>query len=421
MRHTASLLALILAASVASGAGAQDPVEPPATAPVVAPEPDQPPPSPPPPPIQGVDVAPLVAPDAFSTPGRDTGLPPGLWSGASVATARVVLPLLATKPLTPAGQQLARRVLATGAPGPAGAGSDPVLVAARASALSAVGDPKAAAVLLSRAPGLDRSPELSRAAAEIALLAGDDARACEVAEGLSAGRDDIYWLRLRAYCQVLAGKTAQTQARDPIYGRLMAVKLAGAGDPGPASLRNGLDFALSRSLGLDVTAAKPAPAVAAALVSGDPVPPTWDLSVLDPTLEGVASAMVAGQDLPAGGLSALIGAAADADPKSRAKLQGAALLAAALPDILAPDDRARVAAFATPEGKAPAGRSLALDDAARHKLIGETALLSLWTLSDAGTAGPSVADRARIVHALALAGLPIEARSLAVEGLLALK
>jgi hypothetical protein len=377
-----------------------------------------------------VDVATLAAPDAFTTAGRETGLPPGLWRGASVVTARVVLPLLAGKPLTPAGRQLARRVLATGAPGPAGAGTDPALMAARAAALSAAGDPKAAAVLLARAPGLDRNPELARAAAEIALLAGDDARACAVAEGLGAGRDDTYWLRLRAYCQVLSGKTAQaqltfelaqTQARDAIYGRLMAVKLAGAGDPGAASLRNGLDFALSRSLGLDVAAAKPSPAVAAALAGGDPNPPAWDLGVLDPAMAGLAGAMVAAQPLPRGGVSALIAAAAEADAKSRGKLQGAALLAAALAEELAPEDRARLAAFTLPEGKAPAGRNLAVEEASHRKLMGETALLSLWTLADAGAAGPSVADRARIVHALALAGLPTEARALAVEGLLALK
>ena len=40
---------------------------------------------------------------------------------------------------------------------------------------------------------------------------------------------------------------------------------------------------------------------------------------------------------------------------------------------------------------------------------------------DPGAAGPSVADRARIVHALALAGLVPEARALTVEGLLAAK
>ena len=77
--------------------------------------------------------------------------------------------------------------------------------------------------------------------------------------------------------------------------------------------------------------------------------------------------------------------------------------------------------FTLAEGKSPAARNLVLDEAAHRKLMGETALLSLWTLSDAGAAGPAVADRARIVHALALAGLATEARALAVEGLLAPK
>lgn len=401
MRSSACLIALLIATGAAGAAAAQP-----------------------------VDVAILAAPDAFTTPGRDTGLPANLWRGASIATARAVLPLLAAKPLTPAGQQLARRVLATGAPGPAGAGSDPALLAVRASALTATGDPKAAEVLLARAPGLERSPELARAAAESALLAGQDAQACAAAEGLSAGREDIYWLRLRAYCQAIAGKTAQaqltfelaqTQARDAVFGRLMGVKLAGAGDPGAASLRNGLDFALSRSLGLNLEAAKPAPAVAAAMAGGDPRPLSWDLSLLDPALAGLAGDMVAGQTLPAGGVSALIAAAAEADAKSRTRFQGQALLIAALAGDLAPQDRASLAGFAIPEGTASAARNLALEDAARRQLMGETALLALWTLADAGAAGPSVADRARIVHALALAGLTTDARALTVEGLLAAK
>src|SRR5436305_4446539 len=84
-----------------------------------------------------VEVSTLAAPDAFTTPGRDTGLPPTLWRGASLATMRTVLPLLAAKPLSPAAAALARRVLATGAQGPQGAGSDPALAAARANALLA--------------------------------------------------------------------------------------------------------------------------------------------------------------------------------------------------------------------------------------------------------------------------------------------
>src|SRR5204862_4087762 len=109
--------------------------------------------------VAQVEVAPLAAPDAFTTPGRATGLPATLWAGASAQTAKTVLPLLAAKPLSPAAAALARRVLATGAPGPEGAGRDPDLAAARANALMFQGDPKAAAAILAHAPGLDRSSD----------------------------------------------------------------------------------------------------------------------------------------------------------------------------------------------------------------------------------------------------------------------
>jgi hypothetical protein len=75
------------------------------------------------------------------------------------------------------------------------------LAGARASALIALGDVGAATRILDRAPGLDRNAALSQAAAETALLAGDNARACGIAQGLSIGRGEAYWLRLRAFCQ----------------------------------------------------------------------------------------------------------------------------------------------------------------------------------------------------------------------------
>jgi len=366
---------------------------------------------------QPVDVAPLAAPDAFSVAGRPTGLPADLWRSASAETARAVLPRLAARPLSSATAALARRILATGAPGPAG--SDAGMAGLRASALLALGDAGAAAIILERAPGLERSAELSRAAAESALVAGDDARACAVAQGLGVGRDDVYWLRLRSYCLALAGETAQAQltfdlaqaqARDPIYARLMTAKLAGGGSPGAASTRNGLDRALSRSLGLAVE--PPA---------GEPTGPTWDLTTLPDDIGSVAGIIASGQAVPEGALGALIQAAGDADSKARGRLQSAALLAAALSPQLAPDDRARLAGFALAGGKAPAGRSLAIDDAAGRKLMGQTALLVLWTAAEAGAAGPGVADRAQIVRALAQVGLEADARAFAVEGLVALK
>jgi len=379
---------------------------------------------------QEVQVSPLAAPDAFSTPGRDTGLPASLWRGASRKTARTVLPLLAAKTLSPAAAALARRVLATGAPGPQGAGEDPALTAARASALMAQGDAKAAAAILARAPGLDRSPELAQAAAESALLAGDDARACRVADSLGAGRDETYWLRLRAYCQAVAGHPdqaqltfdlAQSQARDPIYGRLMNAKLAGSGSPGAASLRNGLDYALSRSLGLDLAAAKASPAVAAALAAGDPAQAPLDAAGAPADVAVLADTLARGEPVRDAVLLAMLEAAEASEPKARARGQAAAALALAFSGPLTAEVRGQLAALSVPEGRAPVGRSLALEAAGEQKLMGEAALLALWTCAEAGPAGPAMGDRVRIVRALQAAGLEADARAFALEGLVALR
>jgi hypothetical protein len=379
---------------------------------------------------QGVEVATLAAPDAFTTPGRDTGLPASLWRGASLKTAKTVLPLLATKTLSPAAAALARRVLATGAPGPQGEGSDAALAGVRASALMMQGDAKAAATILVRAPGVDRTPELARAAAESALLAGDDSRACAVAQGLSSGRDEVYWLRLRTYCLAIAGQTAQAQltfdlaqaqGKDAAFGRLMSAKLAGAGNPGAASLRNGLDYALSRGLGLDLTAAKASPAVAAALSTDDPKPPVFDPATASIEVAPLAEALARGEPIRTALVQALIETAASDDPKARARGQAAALLALALSGPLTVETRGQIAALTLGEGKAPLGRDLALEAAGEQKLMGEAALLSLWTCAEAGAAGPAPADRVRIVRALHAVGLDADARAMALEGLLALK
>ncbi|MDP3659187.1 hypothetical protein [Phenylobacterium sp.] len=415
---------------------------------------------------QGVEVAPLAAPDLFSTGGRDTGLPADLWRGASARTLGAVLPLIATKPLSPASAALARRVLATGANGPQGAGQDRTMAGLRANALIAAGDLQAGSAILARTAGVERDPALSQAAAEAALLSGDNTRACAVADALNVGRDEAYWLRLRAFCQALAGQAgaaqltfelAQTQARDAVYGRLMGAKLAGAGDPGQASLRNGLDYALSRSLGLDLAAAKASPAIASALSTATPGAAFWPM---DPGVSDVGAALAAlgagdlaraqamraamvQDQIPNTGpvdlaiLDAAIAAATGAadgptldrlverggmgEAKARVRAQSAALLLAALGSPLGPDSRGELAAFTAGESKAPAARALALELAGEQKLLGESAMLALWTAADAGAAGPALGDRVRIVRALRAAGLEADARAFALEGLLALR
>jgi hypothetical protein len=375
-----------------------------------------------------VQVTQLAAPDAFSTPGRDTGLPADLWRGTPAEMALAVLPLLATRPMSPAASHLARQLLATGAPGPEGSTGDDGLAAGRANAMIALGDLEAAARILERAPSLDRNAGLSKAAAEVALLSGDATRACAIAAALAAGRGDIYWLRLRSFCQAEAGQSdqahltfelAQTQARDAVYGRLMSARL-NATPPGPASLRNGLDLSLSRSLKLDVAAAKPAPAVAVALSGQAPPAPSYDLAGIDEATAALAEALTQGPPSEAG-VSALIGAAMDADLKIRPKRQGSALLMAALLDELSSVDRTRLASFAVPEGRSPTGRNVALEAAAQGRRMGETALLALWICAEAGPSGLTVADRARIIRSLRQVKLDEPARLFALEGLAGLK
>ncbi len=203
--------------------------------------------------------------DLFSA-GRETGFGQDLWKGSSADVARMVIPSLRDAALSPAGAALGRDLLATASIAPDGAGNDAPLAAARASTVLALGDAEGASDILAHTPGVTGSSALSEVAAEAALITGRNDKACAVGDALAVDRDGIYWLRLRAFCQALAGKTdlaqltftlANQQAHDPYYARLMGAFLAGGGDAGPASLRDGLDFALSVQLKLDLGPALP--------------------------------------------------------------------------------------------------------------------------------------------------------------------
>jgi hypothetical protein len=415
---------------------------------------------------QEVETSALAAPGLFSIAARPTDLPGSLWNGASVETIRTVLPLIAVRPLSPAARALAVKVLATGAATPPGLGRDLDLVGARIGALLAQGDLVGARTLIEKTPGIEQSPVLSRAAAEANLLSQSDPAACTIGQDLTSGREDIYWLRLRTYCQALAGQIdaasltlelAQGQQKDAIFGRLISAKLAGGGDPGGPSLRNGLDYALSRNLGLDLSKAEPAPAVALALAPPAIGPAVWqiesgpgavrtalalaaagelgqarairsgltqdeipnatitDLALLDGVL-AAAEGRADGQTL-----DRLIERGVLADAKTRPRVQTASLILAALGAPMSPRAAGEFATFTAGETRAPPARALALDLAADQKLTGQAALLALWISVEAGPGGPAPGDRVRIIRALRSAGLEADARAFAVEGLLAVR
>lgn len=368
-----------------------------------------------------VEVATLAAPDYFSLGDRDSGMPADLWRGTSPAMARNLIPLIGRKPLSPASAGLARRVLGAGVAGPEGAGRDPEVAAARVQALLTLGESGVAWAAVERAPGVPANANLAQAGAEAALVAGQDDYACKVSDELTVGRGEVYWLRLRAYCQARAGQADAAQltftlagekARDAIYSRLMGAMLAGVGDPGAASLRNGLEYSLSRRLALDLEAVKAtaSPAVAGALWPPAPAYETEDVTV--------ARSLIASAATTPALLDALLDEADAATPKARPVLIGRILLLEAMRATPTVEARARLARADAGKSAASPALLLALDRAANLGLKGETALIALTISSDAGAAGPAALDRARIVAALRRVGLADDAQTIAIEGLL---
>ncbi len=186
---------------------------------------------------EDVRVKSLAAPDYFSTPAADTGLPAALWKDTAPEIMRDALTRTAgAKALSPAFADLARRMLSTGANGPAGVGDNVEMGAQRALALIALGQAQGANAILDRATGAPGSAALSLASAEAALIAGEDDKACRVHDALTVDRGAAYWLRLRAFCQLKAGQNdpaqltfqlAQNATKDADYARLMGAALAG--------------------------------------------------------------------------------------------------------------------------------------------------------------------------------------------------
>ena len=425
---TAPAPAAVPAPAPIAAAPAETPAPPPPAAVVAAPVP--------------VQATPLQAPDLFSAEAGPTGLPADLWRNASPDLARIVIPMLSQKPMTPAASAFARRLMSTGGPAPQGAGNDLDLAAARIGAVLALGDAPGAQIMVQHTPGLRQNAALAHIAAETDLILGQEDQACAIGDGLTVGKDQPYFRRLRAYCLLRAGDLpgaqlaydlADEQAKDEIYKRLMSAAVAHT-PPGDASLRNGLEYALSRRLQLDM-----APAMAKAWA---PIPPVvakdssaplgaqsaavarvsvavYDMSrasTLNPAVRDVALALADNKLTPA-----LADEVVGAGQSGSAEAQGAAALYAAAGAVADPRVRAVFAGFDIGKSTANQARLLEMEALGVYGGRGDTALLALWLAADAGEAGPTTADRARIVRALGRAGFKDDARIYALEGALALR
>ncbi len=388
-----------------------------------------------------VSATPLAAPDLFAAGAHDTGLSPTLWVGSSAQIARRAIPKLTPGRLSPAFATLARRVLATAGRAPDGAGEDASLAGARAAALLQLGDTAIVADLIEHTPGVERSLDLSRAAAAANLILGRIDKACGVLDVLAVGRDDPYWPKLRAWCLLRQGKTSEAEivynlainqpVQDEPYARLMGVKLAGVGDPGAASVLNSLDFALSRDMNLDLApVAKSAPPAVLSVLANDAgvapaarelarhegvmrglLPPATEPELSDPV--ALAQALKAAKSGPTFQGVALLSRATLARLDPAALAEGDRVVLAMAAAAAGEVERARLIRRAIADGTAPFGELMLLD-AVLEVAGGGPGEGALDRLAEVSTnADPRL--RALASAALAIAA-PLQPRGLALSG-----
>lgn len=161
-----------------------------------------------------VTVKSLGAPDMSSIGALYSdsgGLGVEMWQGSDRATAEALLQALPGATRATSLRLLERKLLLSAAQAPGnlmtGAGQSAAdLLNVRLAKLSQMGD-SAGVVTLAKAAGpAAGGAGIDRASADAALLAGDNKAACEKVS--THVGEDLYWLKLQLYCQVVAGETA---------------------------------------------------------------------------------------------------------------------------------------------------------------------------------------------------------------------
>ncbi len=207
-----------------------------------------------------VETAPL-AKDAFSTGtlDRTTGaLPASLWQGSDAQTLEYLLTKLPARPSAPSlGEALKRTLLS---PGTAPREAAPSLGGKKLLALARAGFVEEARTVASISTAGRDDPWSGQARAVADLLDGDISAACRRNAGLSTGRDELFWVKLRVLCYAQAG---EGDAADLTLGVLREQGALSSGDDAflsaaatgvapkiPPAAETALQYAIARKLDL---------------------------------------------------------------------------------------------------------------------------------------------------------------------------
>lgn len=199
---------------------------------------------------QSIDVGELGAASAYDVGLIDQGqggLDAALWQGTS---AKMATHLIENAPLDSENsvvQALLRAAILSGGVPPESTAPENLTAynAARLNAVMKLGNKAMLDRFVERSPNLAADPV---ATANIALVSGDADGACFVADGITEGRGEPQWARLRAFCHAIRDEPAAAELTtellrtngydDPTYFALMRV-LTGATKR--ANLKNASD------------------------------------------------------------------------------------------------------------------------------------------------------------------------------------
>ncbi len=132
------------------------------------------------------------------------------WAGSKISTILPLLKRLPTETRSPATRYQITRLLLSELTPPQGRIADEpnAYLRARIAQLAEIGALPGMAALFNRLPPLIEDDVLSRHRVDIALLSGNLRGACATAGDANQLYDDLYWLRVVAFCRVVEGDIA---------------------------------------------------------------------------------------------------------------------------------------------------------------------------------------------------------------------
>lgn len=214
---------------------------------------------------QSIEVMELSTAEAFDVgilDGSKHGLDQNLWQGTRAERAVYLLNTVDVLQLEPAVADMLRIVVLTGGVPPEAESEqeEADYAKARLKAILDLGEMGAAQSIIGRTLSLSNDTTLK---ADMALMAGDNIAACEVADRIIEGRGEPEWARLRAFCHVIRDEIPaaevtidilrSTDYADPSYFTLMSVISGAKIKPNLKLLRpdDALHVALMAKAGLE--------------------------------------------------------------------------------------------------------------------------------------------------------------------------